>query len=95
MALLEFLPEKSAFKTAAERDGGWTMDRSIAAETHNEMARFRASYHAVHGGEDYEPYEPYEFVDPLTERLREQAAEAEEREREEDMRDLYTDLGFS
>lgn len=93
--MLQFLHEDSAFKTAAERDGGWTLDRLIAAETHNEMARFRCSYHAVHGGEDYEPYEPYEFVDPLIEKLREKAAEAEDREREEGLGDLYADLGFS
>jgi hypothetical protein len=94
LALLEFLPETSAFKTAAERDGGWTVHQLIASETHNELARLRASYYAIHGGEDA-VYEPHQFVDPLIARWREQHDEAEEQEREEDDEDFYADMGWT
>jgi hypothetical protein len=94
LVLLEFLPEESAFKTAAERDGGWTLHQLIASETHNELARLRASYHAVHGGEEA-VYEPHEFLDPSIDRLREKAAQSEDQEFEEATHELHAELGFS
>jgi hypothetical protein len=95
LALLEFLPECSAFKTASERDGdGYTHDQRVAAETYNELAKLRSSYHAVHGGPDG-VYEPHQFVDPRVERLRAELEEAEDEEREEDDEDFYADMGWS
>lgn len=41
----------------------------IAAEAHNEIARLRAAFYAVHGGEDG-AYEPFAFINPM--KLREQ-----------------------
>lgn len=93
LALLEHLPDESAFKQAL-RDGGFSRAERMAAETHNEVARLRASYHAVNGGADA-AYEPFEFVDPRVERLREQHEADELEELEQAQRDLYADLGWS
>jgi hypothetical protein len=86
------LPEDGAFKTAAERDGGYTDAQMIAAETHNEIARLRASYYAVHGGKDA-VYEPHLFVDPVIARWREE--NDEEQECKEDNEDFYAEMGWS
>ena len=69
LEFLEFLPEDSAFKTAARR-GGWTTDQKMWAAIYNEVARFRASFHSRAG----KPFEPDLMRDPLDEVL---AAEAE------------------
>jgi hypothetical protein len=62
-------------------------------ETYNEIAKLRASYYAVKGGEDA-VYEPFEFVDPV---VRVEKALAEEL-REDDTVDaseqLYGDMGL-
>lgn len=41
----------------------------MVAEAHNEIARLRASYHAVQGGKSAR-YEPFAFVDPRIERAK-------------------------
>lgn len=47
LVLIHDLPETSKFKTHAPppfgRDGDWTVMQKIAAETHNELAAYRAS----------------------------------------------------
>lgn len=76
LELAEFLPEHGAFRTAVRGDS-WTETELIAAETHNELARLRAGYHAVNGGHEA-AYEPFTFEDASI--RREQAAEAAARE---------------
>ncbi|MDM2350579.1 Gp14 [Mycobacteroides abscessus subsp. abscessus] len=50
LALIRRLPETSEFKTHAPapfgRDGDWTLMQKIIAETHNELAAYRASKYA-------------------------------------------------
>ena len=86
LELLEFMNERGAFKTAM-RGGSWTWDQMVAAESYNETARTRASYHAVNGGEKG-AYEPYLLVDPRVQRdLDEQSRDLDalRREAEEDL----------
>ncbi|MGV0634497.1 hypothetical protein ABQE69_09020 [Mycolicibacillus trivialis] len=93
LELLEFMPEEGAFRTAV-RGGSWSEPELVAAETYNELARLRASYHAVNGGEK-SAYEPFTFDDPtLREEKHKEAAElAEFRKSVED--DMFTHLGWS
>lgn len=62
--LVQRLPESSEFKTNAPhpfgRDGDWTELQKIAAETHNELAAYRASKYA---GTEYE-YAYTTFLSP-------------------------------
>lgn len=50
LVLIRKLPEDSEFKTHAPpplgRDGDWTLMQKLAAETHNEIAAYRASKYA-------------------------------------------------
>lgn len=65
--ILEFLPEDSAFKTAA-RGGRWPLTTLMAAETLNEAYRFRASYHAAHSTDENDVrFDPTDwlFIDPV------------------------------
>lgn len=77
LELIEHLPEESATKTAMRR-GGWTTLQSMIAETFNETARFRASFHGRCGA----GYEPPEMTDPavLAEQAKAEAAHAIDRE---------------
>jgi hypothetical protein len=92
LTLLEHLPEEAAYKRAL-RDGGYTQAEWMAAETHNEIARLRASYHAVNGGDDA-VFEPFEFLDPRVSKLRAQQEidELEDHERAE--HELYAEIGW-
>ncbi|MGV0628469.1 hypothetical protein [Mycobacteroides chelonae] len=73
------LPETSQFKTHAPppfgRDGDWTDLQKIAAETHNEIAAYRASKYA---GTEYE-YAYTTFLSPKErlDRAIEEAAQVE------------------
>ena len=75
MALLEQLPEASAYKTAADRCGRWPLAVRLAADSLNEQYRLRASFHSAHSTPDndarFDP-EPFFYVDPV-----DQAAAAE------------------
>lgn len=51
---VEFLPEESAFKTAL-RAGEYGEDQITWRHIANEIARLRATMHAVHGGQRYKP----------------------------------------
>jgi hypothetical protein len=90
LVLLRWLPDDSAYK----REGGYTEAEYMLAETHNEIARLRASYHVVNGGEDA-AYEPFEFVDPRIAEARAEAAALEDVEAEEDTEDFYKDMGWT
>lgn len=54
LELLEFMPEHGAFKTAA-RGGEYSEDQLVWRHISNELARLRATMHAVHGGKRYDP----------------------------------------
>jgi hypothetical protein len=59
LSLLQNLPDHSSFKTHARppfgRGGRWSEAEQIAAETVNKLARLRADYVIVNGGEEHEP----------------------------------------
>ncbi len=93
LELVEFLPERGAFKTAA-RGGAWTEDQIVKAETFNELARLRASYHAVNGGTDG-AYEPFSFDDPAVRARKAREAEAEAAWKREARGGLFDQLGWS
>ena len=71
LALLRHLPEKSAYKTEAERDGEWPASVRMLQTGVNELSKLRASYHGMHGAQ----YEPILWISPGE--LRAQADEAE------------------
>lgn len=56
LELIEFLPEDSAYRSA-RRGGEFSQDELVKRETFNELARLRATMHAVHGGKRYDPPE--------------------------------------
>lgn len=54
LELLEFMPEQGAFKTAL-RGAEYSEDQITWRHIANELARLRATMHAVYGGQRYEP----------------------------------------
>lgn len=54
LELLEHMPKEGAFKTAA-RGGEYTDEHLTWRHIANELARLRATMHAVHGGQRYDP----------------------------------------
>lgn len=54
LELLEWMPAQGAFKTAV-RGGEYFEDQIVWRHIANELARLRATMHAVHGGQRYEP----------------------------------------
>jgi hypothetical protein len=90
--LLGGLDPYSNYKTSQR--GGYLPERDLVVyETYNEIARLRASYYAIKGGEEAR-YEPHQFIDPIR---RFEMAIAEE-ERDEETHDaseqLYGDMGL-
>jgi hypothetical protein len=71
LVLLEFMPERGAFK-AALRDDEYSEDEITWRHIANELARLRATMHAVHGGQRYDP--------PTLKSKAEQRAEIEDEE---------------
>jgi hypothetical protein len=55
LELLEFMNERGAFKAAA-REGELTYVDQMHRYGINEIARLRATIHAVHGGKRYDPF---------------------------------------
>ncbi len=55
LELIEFMNERGAFKTAT-RDGEMPYTDQMHRYGINEIARLRATIHAVHGGKRYEPF---------------------------------------
>lgn len=92
VVLMAGLPPTSAYKTSM-RGGYLTESELVRYETYNELAKLRASYYAMNGGED-SLYEPHTFVDPI---VRVEKA-MEEEQRSEDTIDasenLYGDMGL-
>lgn len=54
LELLEYMPDRGAFKTAL-RGGEYSEEEITWRHIANELARLRATMHAVHGGQRYEP----------------------------------------
>jgi hypothetical protein len=54
LELLEHMPERGAFKTAV-RGGEYSEEEISLRHLANEVARLRATMHAVHGGQRYDP----------------------------------------
>lgn len=79
LELLEFMPEQGAFKTAL-RGGEYSEDQITWRHAANEIARLRATMHAVYGGQRYEP----PVLLTKAEQRREQAELEETAERRED-----------
>lgn len=91
-ALLQGLRPESNYKTSQR--GGYLSEMELVwYELHNEVAKLRASYYAVKGGEDAK-YEPFQFIDPV--RRIENAIEEGMRDEEvhEASEDLYGDMGL-
>jgi hypothetical protein len=80
LELLEYMPERGAFKTAA-RGGEWSREEAIWAHIANEMAKLRATMHAVHGGKNA-AYSPMVFLSKAERQEQQQRAEAVEEARE-------------
>lgn len=71
LVYLRHLPDESAYKTEAERDGEWPARTRMLQTGVNELSKLRASYHGMHGSQ----YEPPLWISPGE--LRAQADEAE------------------
>jgi hypothetical protein len=61
LEVLEFLPERSAFKTWAERHGDWCTEQKMLQTIANEESRLRSTIQARYGGS---PYEPMLWISP-------------------------------
>ncbi len=72
------VPPEGGAGDQAVREGGYTRLEHLVAESHNELARFRASYHTV-SSRGKVTYEPPQMLDPRVEKAR----EAKKRELEE------------
>lgn len=79
LELLEWMPERGAFKTCA-RGGEYSEEEMTWRHIANELARLRASFHAVHGGHRYDPPTLLTKAEQLAD---EQEAEAAEQRRED------------
>lgn len=54
LELLEFMPEQGVFQKAI-RCGEFSEEEQVSRHIASELARLRATMHAVHGGESYTP----------------------------------------
>jgi hypothetical protein len=90
--LLGGLKPDSNYKTS-QRGGYLSELELVAYETYNEIARLRASYYAVKGGEDSK-YEPHQFVDPILRIEQALAEEAIEDDTYDASEQLYGDMGL-
>lgn len=76
MELLEWMPERGAFKSSL-RGGEYSEEEITWRHIANELARLRATMHAVHGGQRYDP--PLLLTKAQRDRDAEEAEAAEER----------------
>lgn len=76
LEILEFLPDESAFKTAAERGGRWPDWKRMVAESVNESYRMRSSFQAANSEEGKAGFDTtdIEFVDPVVRAENDKAA---------------------
>jgi hypothetical protein len=93
LILLAHLPENGAYKTAL-RGGYISQAELVPQEIYNELARLRASYYAVNGGEA-SVYEPFQFIEPMARIQQAIDDAAEDAEAEDDTETMYDDMGFS
>lgn len=80
LELLEHMPERGAFKTAVRGDE-YSEEEITLRHLANEVARLRATMHAVHGGQRYDP--------PLLMTKKEQREEVEDLEAAEERRETF------
>lgn len=80
MELLEFMPDEGAFRRAL-RSGEYSEQEMTWRHIANEIARLRATMHAVHGGQKYDP--------PLLNSKAAQLEEIEELEATEERREGF------
>jgi len=93
LVLLANLPENGAYKTAL-RGGYLSTAELVPQEIYNELARLRASYYAVNGGEE-SVYEPFQFIEPMA-RVQQMIDDAaEDEEQLEDTETMFGDMGFT
>jgi hypothetical protein len=90
--LLGGLHPSSNYKTS-QRGGYLSELELVAYETYNEIARLRASYYAIKGGEESR-YEPHQFVDPILRIEQALAEEAIEDDTYDASEQLYGDMGL-
>ena len=83
LELLEYMDEEGALKSAL-RGGEYSEARSDIRHLANEVARLRATMHAVHGGQSYDP--------PLLLSRAELKAQAEEAEATTERREDFYGL---
>ena len=79
LELLEWMPERGAFKSCA-RGGEYSEEEITWRHIANELARLRATMHAVHGGHRYDPLL---LLTKVEQRANEEEAEAAEERRED------------
>lgn len=84
---VDFAPEDGALARAL-RGGAWSEKELIWAETFNELARIRASYHSVNGGKKH-AYEPFQFEDPTVRIDKQRTAEANQKMQAEVEADMF------
>jgi hypothetical protein len=92
LILIAALPENGRYKTL-RRGGYLSEDEIVPREIYNEIAKLRASYYAINGGQE-SVYEPFEFVDPMVrvDRVLEDISEDEEAEESSEV--LYGEMGL-
>ena len=93
LELCEWMDDGGRLKEAL-RGGRWTLQQIIEAETFNELARLRASYHAVNGGKNG-AYEPFAFEDPAVAEAREQESSAAAKWRSNVQDEMFASWGWS
>lgn len=84
---VDFAPEDGAVAKAL-RGGAWSEAELIRAETFNEIARLRASFHSVNGGKKHS-YTPFAFEDPTVRGSKAESAEANAKLQAEVEADLF------
>lgn len=80
LELLEWMPDRGAFKTSA-RGEEYSEEEITWRHIANELARLRATMHAVHGGQQYDP--------PILLSRKEQIEEAEDAEAAAERREEF------
>ena len=96
LEFLEFLPDESAFKTAAERGGRWPGWKQMLAESVNELYRIHSAFLAANSddGEAAFDTEPHEFADPVIAKLRAEASVNSRAETASKVSGFESDISF-
>lgn len=84
-------PRKDGPYERALHDGGWPDFMKMMAEIHKEVALFRASHYV----DTDNAYTPKVFIEPAEAKRRAAETAEEEREHEENVNDLYDEVGFT